>query len=449
MIDIAFHMMHLIESRGWQAFIVGGFVRDFVLGIDSKDIDIEVFGPQSVDELQVFLCKHFNDVKFVGKSFGVFKVRVDGVDFDISLPRTESKSGIGHKGFDVIPNGNITPRLAASRRDFTFNALMMDSGGNVVDFFNGVEHLKSKRLVHTSESFRDDPLRVMRGFQFCGRFNLVADADTVSMSRSLLSEFDTLPVDRLWVEFETWATKSVSPSRGLVFLLRSGWLDKFPQLSCMIGVKQSQEFHAEGSVWQHTKMVCDHAAKIAKREQLSSEDTLVLLLAALLHDTGKAITTDEDTKAPKHSLESERLARSFLESIRAPHDVIDKVCSLVVEHMSIPTTEAGVMRLSNRLKTSVKMLSLLMKADTLGRKSTIIGALKSLDRINKMVMIADSLSVAEEKPQPILMGRHLINLGMKPGKEFGVILSAAFDAQMNQEFNTLEGALQWLQSRIN
>ena len=144
------------------------------------------------------------------------------------------------------------------------------------------------------------------------------------------------------------------------------------------------------------------------------------------------------------------MARTFLESIVSPNDITDKVCSLTREHMSIPTTRPGVSRLANRLQDRVEMLALLMEADTTGRISKSENrVLKPLGRISKMVEMANDLGVVDDGPKPIMLGRHLISLGMKPGKEFGDILCAAFEAQMNEDFTDVEGGMQWLQQYIN
>jgi tRNA nucleotidyltransferase (CCA-adding enzyme) len=437
------------QKRGWQVFVVGGFVRDMVVSKASKDLDLEVFGPESVEELVGFLSE-FGEVNAVGKSFGVLKLRVDGVDLDVSLPRTESKEGRGHKGFVVKSDGALTPRQASLRRDFTFNALMLSLPGcQIVDFFNGQSDLLNKRLHHTSVQFSDDPLRVLRGMQFCGRFDLTAEKDTVQLCRSLLPEFETLAKERIWIEFEKWAAKSVKPSRGLVFLLRSGWIAKFPELNAIAGVKQGAKHHPEGSVWQHTKMVVDQAAKIAERENLSRDDRVVLVLSALCHDLGKVITTEVQSdlivSSVGHEIESERLAKQFLEAIDAPKGVVKKVCKLARWHMAKVNTKHAVRRLANRLDcVSVKMLTLLIEADINGRKVQN----PNMESVNTILEIAQELKVENEKPSSILMGRHLIELGMKPGKHFGVILNEAFEAQLNGEFETLEQAKIWLAQNL-
>jgi len=438
------------RNRGWKVFIVGGFVRDSILGKESKDLDVEICGPTE-EELERFLSQ-FGEVNAEGKSFVAFKLRIDGVDLDVSLPRTESKTGKGHKGFVVQPDSMLTPKEASVRRDFTFNAMMMTLPQcEILDFFGGQEHLKAKRLIHTSSAFADDPLRVMRGMQFCGRFDLTAEQETVNLCKELLPEFETLATERLWIEWEKWAAKSTNPSRGLVFLLRTGWVAKFPEIAGIIGVKQGGKHHPEGSVWQHTKLVVDQAARIAKREGLSREDTVVLVLSALCHDLGKAVVSivqsEEIVNSNGHAAASEILARSFLESIGAPKEIVKKVCVLVKEHMNKASTQRAVRRLASRLDcVSVRMIALLIEADSNGRGGNHSGIPQSAETI---LRIAQELNVQNSKPQPILLGRHLLEIGMRPGAKFGVILRAAFEQQLNGTFNTLEEARQWLVLFLN
>ncbi|MFA5166559.1 MAG: HD domain-containing protein [Candidatus Paceibacterota bacterium] len=450
-IEVAKMIATEAEKMGWDVFAVGGFVRDTVLEAQSKDLDLEVFGPDSVESLIEFLSV-FGEVDAVGKSFGVLKLKVNGIDLDVSLPRTESKDGKGHKGFVVKSDSKLTPLEASLRRDFTFNALMMKLPEcEIVDLHSGIGDIVNRRLRHTSEHFADDPLRVLRGMQFCGRFNLTADKETCDLSRSLLPEFEELAKERLWVEFEKWAVKSVKPSKGLVFLFRSGWLKKFPELFALVGCEQSKEYHAEGSVWQHTKLVVDNASQIAEREHLNSEHRLILVLAALLHDVGKPNTTDKEVlSAHQHAREGEEIAQRFLESIDAPKHIVKAVCSMVKHHMSYATTSSGVRRLSNNLEVPLSLLMLLMEADTKGRITNNVNRKsKSFEKIEKMGKMASELNVRDEKPQPILMGRHLIEIGMKPGKQFGEILNAAFELQLDGKINTLEEAKQWLVSHTN
>ena len=437
--------------RGWHAFIIGGFVRDKVLGIASKDIDMEVFGPFSLDALITF-AREFGDVDLVGESFSIVKLKVQGENaIDLSLPRRDSKTGIGHKGFLTTSDSTMTTREASLRRDFTFNAMFFDPiTDDIIDFHNGVEDLQFHTLRHIDTHFSDDPLRVMRGMQFCARFNLVAAPVTVTLCRSLKQEFHTLAKERIWEEWHKWSTRSTVPSRGLVFLHRTGWLDFFPSLKALLGLPQDERFHKEGSVWNHTKLCVDRAVEIAHRESLNSDDTSVLLFAALLHDIGKPSTTEihEDGRITTHGHNEigADLAACFLNDIGAPITLSNRVTALVSEHMFIATstvTPRAVRRLAARLEpASIRMLCLLMEADITGRGETVV----DMSRLESLACTSAELNVMNDAPQPLVMGRHLIQLGFKPGKHFGTILSQLFDAQLNGDFSTPEDGLRQLEA---
>lgn len=220
-----------LKRAGGRPFLVGGCVRDMVIGgIASKDIDIEVFGLNSKEIVKCL--EQFGSVDVVGESFGVIKLTTATNDFDISLPRTERKSGLGHKGFEVTPDPHMSEKEAASRRDFTFNALMMNPfTGELLDFFGGVKHLEKGIIQHTSEAFAEDPLRVLRAAQFAARFGLTISDSTVKLAGSLRSEFSTISKERIWTEFEKLILKGAVLSKGIDVLHRTGWLSLFEGFS--------------------------------------------------------------------------------------------------------------------------------------------------------------------------------------------------------------------------
>lgn len=195
-----------IRKAGGTPYVVGGFVRDKILGADSKDLDIEVHGIDA--DTLVRTLKQFGKVDEVGKAFGVLKVRYGGEDLDISLPRTDSKSGAGHTGFDISVDPHMGIDKALARRDFTINAIGMDpTTGKIVDPYGGEGHLKEGRLVAVSEAFSEDPLRVLRGVQFAARFGMTMDDETAALSRTLRREIEDVPVERVWGEFEKIGSK--------------------------------------------------------------------------------------------------------------------------------------------------------------------------------------------------------------------------------------------------
>ena len=436
------------QTRGWRVLEVGGAVRDRVLSLPPKDIDLEFYGP-SPDELLEFLVE-FGSVDAVGKSFGVFKLSTAGQVIDCSLPRRESKAGQGHKGFMVEADPTMTVEEAAARRDFTINSMAVNPiSDSLVDPFDGVADLHNRILRATSSHFSEDPLRVLRGFQFCGRFKLSADPWTVEQCVRLLDEYDTLPKERIWTEWEKWAKLSAKPSLGLVFLAQTEWLGLYPELTAMTLCPQDPEYHPEGGAWVHSVIATDIAAQIARRECLCNNDRIVLMFAALLHDVGKPGRTTHDPdghiRSREHNIHGVPLAESFLHSIGAPSWLFKRVLPLVQEHMFHVTsdiTPRTIRRLSVRLKpSSIRELLWVVEVDHSSRPPLPPGLPKEGHALAHM---AEEVRVMDSMPAPILMGRHLVELGMTPGLQFGSILRDAYAAQLDGEFSDLEGALVWL-----
>lgn len=446
MASTAFKIYEEIYHRGGHALIVGGYVRDALLGIPNKDQDVEVYG-LSVDQLTEILSK-FSDVDCVGKSFGILKVdlRKFGEDeMDFSLPRRESKSGQGHKGFIVNPDPFMSIEEASARRDFTINSMALDPmTGEILDPHNGIEDLRHGILRATSEHFTEDPLRVLRGMQFASRFNMSIADETVFLCRSMVDEFDTLAKERILGEFNKMFLKGKNIEKGLDILYYTNWITKFPELFAMIGCQQDVRWHPEGDVWDHTKLVCEKGMEIAEKDGLNDQDKLVLMYSCLLHDCGKPQTTeieDDRITSQNHAKVGVSIARSFLNSINADNYLIENVLPLVENHMVTAHTYKAVNKLAVRLQPSnIEMLYRLIVADASGRDG---GDTAIPSEAETMLEISRNMKVSYKPVEPILLGRHLIDLGMKPSKEFGIILHHAYDAQLDGEFATLTGAIRW------
>lgn len=240
-----------VGAAGGRPMLVGGCVRDRLLGAVSKDVDVEVYG-RSLDELEAALLASGCRVDAVGAQFGVLKVVAGGGEFDVSVPRRDSKTGVGHRGFAVEVDHTISEVEATARRDFTINSLMWDPmSGDIVDCHQGLVDLERRVLRHTSAAFAEDPLRVLRGVQFAGRFDMTFDADTVALCRSMSGEFGSLPTERVWGEWSKIASKAVSPSRSLAALTETGWVEHHPELVGIQGVPQDPRWHPEGDVEVH------------------------------------------------------------------------------------------------------------------------------------------------------------------------------------------------------
>ena len=434
-----------IQEMGGRAFLVGGSVRDAAMGLDPKDADVEVFGVHR--DALVEMLSQFGKPDMCGASFGVIKLWAGGEDFDFSLPRRDSKVGKGHKGF-VPEFSDLTPEEAAERRDFTWDAMMQDIiTGEVFDFFGGMEDIESRTIRATSEAFREDPLRVLRGMQFAGRFEMSVERHTAQVCSEMFADFHDLSIERVWTEFEKWAVKSSRPSFGLRFLEDTLWAEHFPEVARLMGLHQDPQWHPEGDTFEHTCQAVDAAADIAVREGLSKEDRMVLVFSALCHDFGKVETTefvDGHIRSRGHADASEAPTRAFMARIGAPAWLVERVVPLAREHMVFchphrPTARA-VRRLSVRLgDASVQMLAWVMEADQRARGPA--GHVHGI--VQEMVALAEREQCHESQVQPILMGRHLIQMGMRPSREFGRILAAAFERQLEGDISSLEEAMEW------
>ena len=433
---------------------MGGCVRDWLLGRAPKDFDVEVFGID-YDVLEGAL-RRWGRTDLVGRSFGVVKLTVrSGVTYDFSLARRDSKTGPGHKGFEVEIDPKITLSEAAARRDFTVNAFYYDPRAQrVVDCFGGEQDLKNRVLRHTSAAFAEDPLRVLRGMQFAGRFNLSGAPETLELCRQIRGSCRELAVERVREEWVKWAARSVAPSAGLRFLLASGWGENFPEVAAMAGVAQDAEWHPEGDVFEHTCHACDAMARLPEWQQAAEEDRTVLMLAVLAHDFGKPGCTHESVKAgrtrlvsPDHDQAGIPLTERFLERIDLPPALRERIVPLVAGHMAHleDPSDRMVRRLARRLApATIDELCAVITADSLGRPPR---PPEVPPRAMALQARASELRLRDRAPRPILMGRHLIELGQRPGPEFGALLAAAFEAQLEGEFADLPGALEWLKHR--
>lgn len=444
-----------LRSSGFQAVVVGGSVRDALLDLPPKDFDIEVYG-MSYDHLAAFLASR-GRVDLVGKSFGVVKLSESGSHLgDFSIPRRDSKTGPHHRDFHADFDESITPREAASRRDFTINAVSFDPvTGEVWDFFGGRVDLNNRVLRATSDAFSEDPLRVLRGMQFACRFDLIVNPMTASMSRAIAGEYTTLARERIAEEFMKWAVKSAHPGRIGEYLHATGWILHFPEIANLFGVPQDPEWHPEGDVGVHTMHVLNQAARIAERDVLAADDRAVLLFAALAHDFAKPSTTELREREGRirwtswgHEPAGGPMARAFLERIGIKSAIIDQVVPLVENHLSHHSigrdvTARAVRRLAMRLApASIGQLVRLIEADASGRPPLEPGVPPAAARI---LAAAESEAVDSCPQPPLILGRHVLPyFEDRPGVHIGEVANAAYEAQADGAFSSPEEALRWL-----
>ncbi len=439
---------HALSLAGGRPYLVGGCVRDLLLGGHPKDWDIEIYGLE-LDAAEAALAP-FGRAQRVGKAFGVIKLKRECHELDIALPRTEAKTGPGHRGFVVASDPDLSPERASARRDFTINTIMLDpESGDILDFHDGQADLAARRLRHVSPAFAEDPLRVLRGMQFAARFDLTMDHETASLCRTLLPEAGTLAAARIWGEWRKWL-HAPFPSRGLTVLEASGWLALYPELVALKGCPQHPRWHPEGDVWTHTGHVVDQAARVAARHRWQDRQREQLLLAALCHDLGKpdcTVTSVENgIRSSGHPAAGVPLTACFLARIHAPAHLAAYVLPLVAEHLSHmhgqPTPRA-VRRLAVRLEPAdIVLWEALVEADASGRPP-----MPASRPALAWLSMAEDLEASRERPKPLLTGHMLIDFGLEPGKAMGTLLHQAYEAQLDGVFDTPDGAMAWVHAQ--
>lgn len=429
-----------LKSKQAKPIVVGGCVRDSFLNKEIKDYDIEIFNLTSLEKIEKSL-KKFGKIKLVGKSFGVLILSVEGYDFDFALARVEKKIGLGHRAFEVINSSKLSYKEASSRRDFTINSIGFNYfEKKFLDPYNGIEDLKNGILRHIKdETFIEDPLRVYRAIQLASRFEFKIDLNTLNLCRSMVKkvEFKTLPKERIFEELKKLFLKSKTPSIGLNLIKEVGILAHFPELEVLVGCIQDKEFHPEGDVWTHTLMTIDEMAKYKTGDEYRD---LYLFYALLCHDLGKPFCTKEiKGRITSHKHESLGIEPtiSFLQRVTDDKKFIEKIVPLVKNHLApfqlykAESSINAVKRLS--LKCNIEDLCLVCLADCKGR--TIKDKQKCDDAITWVLNKARELNISAESLKPLVQGRDLISLGMKPSKEFKEILDFALNLQIDEDLN--------------
>ncbi|MBX3289907.1 MAG: HD domain-containing protein [Acidobacteria bacterium] len=466
-------LAELIRSNGGRAMLVGGCVRDELMGVEPKDWDVEVYGiePERLKDILTDFAaslksqetgdeRHETDprpasLKVVGEAFAVYKL---GNDLDVSLPRRERKVARGHRGFVVEGDPDMSFEEACSRRDFTINAILKDPlTGEIIDPFNGREDIERKLLRHVSDAtFAEDSLRVLRAAQFAARLDFGIHAETVELCKTI--DVTDLPKERIWGEIEKMLLKSEKPgSKGIKWLYDLGVVDQiFPELKALVGVPQEPEWHPEGDVDVHTMMVVDEARRLI--DDLPYERQVTVMLGALCHDLGKPPTTeflegrwrsrghDEAGVEPTLSL-LDTLGISTLNGF----DVREQVVQLVRFHLKpgefykneekSPVGDGAFRRVARKVEPD--LLYRVAKADSLGRypdsdRSKMVFGSEAQEWFIERVR---ELNIEKKAPEPILMGRHLIELGLKPGPDFKRILDAVYEMQLDGKIVDIESAI--------
>jgi tRNA nucleotidyltransferase (CCA-adding enzyme) len=441
-LETATAIANIVHAEGGRALIVGGWVRDRLLGRDAKDIDVEVFGLPA-DRLKTLLAR-IGAVNTVGESFTVYKV----AGLDVSLPRRESKVGRGHKGFEVIGDPHLTIAEAARRRDFTINAIAWDPlTGEHLDPFGGREDLEHRLLrVVDARTFGDDSLRVLRAIQFAARFDATLEPASFALCRAI--PLDDLPAERIWGEVEKLLLQAPKPSIGWQLARELQIVERlWPELHALIDCPQEPEWHPEGDVWIHTLMVVDGAR--TRIDDLDRAKKNTVMLGALTHDLGKSSTTafvDGRIRSLGHEAAGVEPATHLLDrfNVRSMDnfDVRAHVLGIVQYHLAPgawfknadEVGDGAFRRLA--AKVDLELLYRVAKSDCEGRTGHF-----DCSAMEWFKTRAEALGVEHAAPKPILLGRHLLALGLRPGPEVGTILKDIYERQLDGEIQTLDEAI--------
>jgi tRNA nucleotidyltransferase (CCA-adding enzyme) len=441
-----------INRAGGSIYIVGGWVRDLLMDIPCHDYDLEVYG-LDMEQLFNILVRHAKP-NLVGKSFGIITMRIDGLNFDFAFPRTENKTGPGHKGFAVTSDPFLDFKTASSRRDFTINSMGIKIPEmELADYHGGLADLQAKVLRHVSDAFSEDPLRVLRAIQFAARFELDIAPETQELCRKL--PLGELPMERIYGEFRKLLLKAARPSLGLEWMRKLGLLEYFPELKALIGVQQEAEWHPEGDVWIHNNMVIDEAAKL-RRDEYGEFDNMALMLGALCHDFGKPACTvfsDGRWRSPAHDVRGEGPTRSFLDRLTREAALVETVVAFVREHLKpallykarSEIKPSAIRRLA--LRVDIEKLVRVAQADHFGR-TTPDALAREFPAGAWLLEQSRMLNVLAEKPKPYLTGRFLLSLGMKPGPEVGRLIAESFEMQLEGELADVGEAEAWARARL-
>jgi tRNA nucleotidyltransferase (CCA-adding enzyme) len=445
-LEHAVSLAESIHAAGGRALIVGGWVRDRLLGLpdEANNIDIEVFGLPA--ERLKALLESFGRVEAVGESFQVYKLG----DLDVSLPRRDSKSGRGHRGFAVTGDPDMSIEEAAIRRDFTVNAISWDPlTREYFDPCSGRIDLERRVLrVVDPRTFGDDSLRVLRGVQFAARFNFVLEPESAALCRAI--PLNDLPAERIWGELEK-LLYAAKPSIGFALALELGVVASlFPELQALVDCPQEPEWHPEGDVWVHTLQVIDQAR--TRIDDLPRPQQIVVMLGAVCHDFGKPATTafsDGRIRSIDHEEQGVAPATVFLDRLLIftidGYDVRKQVLGITAQHLkpgmwfkARERTEVGdgaFRRLAH--KVDLELLARVAKSDCQGRQPGVFDC----TAMDWFLERARALGVSNRPPEPILLGRHLLALGVKPGPRVGEILKAVYEQQMDGAVTTVDEAI--------
>lgn len=391
-----------------KPILVGGFVRDSILNINSNDIDIELYNVTSLELLEKLL-KEFGTVNIVGKSFGVIKLSFEKYQLDFSLPRSDNKIASGHKGFEVFINPNMDFKSAASRRDFTINAIGYDiKDRKILDPFEGQKDIQDKTLkaVHV-ENFVEDPLRVLRAAAFCARFDFKMDAELFTLCKKMSDEelLAQLPKERIYTELQKILLKAKKPSIGFKYLKEINALKFLYPLDNL----QQEDY----------KTILQSLDFMANRKTDKKRENLLIMLAILSSKFDKNQTS------------------ALISRLTNEKKLIDDILRLTQTEFKKFYSDSELLFLAT--KVNIHIFILYNRA-----------IYYSLDDVifDTIISKAKELNILYKESDAFMNGKDLIALGLKPSKEFSKILQQVYDEQLKLHVKSKKEAIKFVKKLV-
>jgi tRNA nucleotidyltransferase (CCA-adding enzyme) len=461
---IVMDLARALKEAGGRAFLVGGWVRDQIAGRPQRGPGEEGASGEAEFDLEVYhleapalerILERFGKVSLVGESFAVYRVgppagggKGANTALDVSLPRRDSKVGAGHRGFEVTGDPHLPFPEATRRRDFTVNAMLYDPlTEELLDHWGGRQDLQARILRAVDPAtFVEDSLRVLRAVQLAARLEFEIEPATASLCRDMA--LDDLPAERVWGEIEKLLMKAKRPSLGWQWARHLEVVRRlFPELATLEGCPQDPEWHPEGDVWTHTLLCLDRG--VEESAGLDYERRLTVMLALLCHDLGKPSTTsvvDGRIRSYEHESAGGAPTIALLDRLKIHslngYDVRGQVLQLVSHHLTPShffknrerVGEGAFRRLARKLEPEI--LYRVSRADCLGRTGSF-----STEAQEWFIGQVRSLGVERLPPSPILLGRHLLEMGLSPGPLIGEITRAVYEQQLDGRVRDLDQAL--------
>lgn len=444
-----------IQAAGGVPMIAGGAVRDSIMGRKVKDIDMVVFG---IDEQSVIFavrsCVAVKRVEVTGAKFSVITVTcIDGSPIDIAMPRSETKIGAGDKGFDITIDPFMPFSGDAIRRDFTINAMMCHAiTGEVHDFFGGVADIEAKVIRAVGPRFVESPDRMVRAGRFAAQFDFDIDPEVIAMCQAMAAagEFATIFKEKMHDEIEKIAM-SDHPSRAFRFFVAAGFGAWMPEVQAMIGCRQDSRHHPEGDVFEHTMQVIDHMARVCNERGVKGKDRVIAFFGAICHDMGKPEVTiihpDGSITSAGHAQAGVGQARNFMRRMGFENAAMIAVVQKIVAHhmdmIGIVPNDRIIRRVAARIAPmTIEQFVMIVEADKSGRSMGICKPAPEWEAI------AIQQACMVQPPVAIIMGRDIVEAGIKPGAQVGAIQRACFAAQIEGVFIDHAGGIKFMRGII-